>query len=496
MNDATLMMTDAGDGNAEQPGADIPGPGPWCVGKDGGILSYGSLMLTNSAVLGTRGPGVATGGGSAVLIGCTLSGNSGAGFAGSNAVLRDCILSGNSGPGISGSAVSVVHCTVSDNDGRGVETRDMEITRSTLSGNVGGVYVSPEGHLIMTDSTVSGNVAGSPHYGGEPGYGGGILCTSSDCSIVNSTLSGNFAGYCYYDNAGDGHMICGEGGAIYGSGTASILITNSTLVDNYSEWGGPVGWSAAASPPGLVNSIVADGCVGDVNDLGNNLGCGPGFAPITGLDTELADNGGPTLTHALLPGSSAIDAARGCGLATDQRGVIRPRDGNGDGIASCDVGAFELVPLQVEIDIKPDGYPNSINPRGHGVIPVALLGSEDFDVADVDVTTLRVGPDRASPAHDLTDSWNYNDHLQDVNLDGFVDLVSHYRTQETGIACGQVAATLAGKLLDSRPFEGADSIRTVGCRIRLPVNSRPERRQPPASFATDRPVEVSFERRD
>lgn len=124
---------------------------------------------------------------------------------------------------------------------------------------------------------------------------------------------------------------------------------------------------------------------------------------------------------------------------------------------------------RVAIDIKPGSDANSVNPRSYGVIPVALLGSEDFDVHDVDVTTLAFGPARATPDHDLTDEWTYNEHLEDVNLDGFIDLVTHYRTQDTGIICGDTEATVSGELLDGRPFDGTDEIRTVGC----PLPGRP-----------------------
>ena len=70
------------------------------------------------------------------------------------------------------------------------------------------------------------------------------------------------------------------------------------------------------------------------------------------LLAPLADNGGPTPTHALLPGSPAIDAGNptacfaldGTPLLVDQRGVFRPLDGDGDGTARCDIGAFEYSP--------------------------------------------------------------------------------------------------------------------------------------------------------
>ena len=107
------------------------------------------------------------------------------------------------------------------------------------------------------------------------------------------------------------------------------------------------------------------------------------------------------------------------------------------------------------IDIKPGSYPNSVNPKSKGVIPVAVLSSIDFDAMQVIVSTVTFGPDGASPAH--------NGHVEDVNDDGFMDLMFHFRTQETGIVCGDTEATLNGELLDQTPITGTDSVNTVGC---------------------------------
>ena len=86
---------------------------------------------------------------------------------------------------------------------------------------------------------------------------------------------------------------------------------------------------------------------------------------------------------------------------------------------------------------------------------MAIVGSDTFDVEDVDMTTLAFGPENAAPAH------NAGGHQEDVNDDGLTDLVSHYRTEETGITFGEERACVTGGTLDGALFEGCDSIQTV-----------------------------------
>lgn len=112
--------------------------------------------------------------------------------------------------------------------------------------------------------------------------------------------------------------------------------------------------------------------------------------------------------------------------------------------------------ITVSIDIKPGSDPNSVNPRSKGVIPVAVLGSMDFDTTQIDVSTVVFGPAETSPVH--------GGHIEDVNEDGFMDMVLHFKTWETGIACGDTGATLNGETHGGNPFTGTDAVNTVGCK--------------------------------
>jgi hypothetical protein len=205
----------------------------------------------------------------------------------------------------------------------------LTVSNSTISGNsasnnAGGIFNG--GALTVSNSTISGNSA-SNNAGGIGN--GGVL------TVSNSTISGNSAS--------------ANGGGI--SSFTDLTVSNSTISGNSAagEGDGILNNSRAT----LKNTIVANSpsaCFGSthITDDGGNLDSGTscGFNPannsLSGVDPllgPLADNGGPTQTHALQRPSAAIDAAVECPPpATDQRGVSRPQG------AACDIGAFEFVP--------------------------------------------------------------------------------------------------------------------------------------------------------
>jgi hypothetical protein len=125
----------------------------------------------------------------------------------------------------------------------------------------------------------------------------------------------------------------------------------------------------------------------------------------------------------------------------------------GGGLRIIDLGSEYAQTIEVDLDIQPGSESNSVRLEGRVLLPVAILGSESFDVADVDVTSLMFGPAGAAPAHAV------GDHLGDVDADGLVDLVSHYRIEGAGFSADDARACVIVSAPDNMPLEGCDTIR-------------------------------------
>jgi hypothetical protein len=251
------------------------------------------------------------------------------------------------------------------------------VTNNVADGG-GGIW--NRGALTIINSTISNNTAegivSPPSIRFWCGAGGGIKCESGTLALINSTVSGNQSGIGSRGFSGGVHVGCGctavftnstisgnrsvaDSGGIRVRGTLTLV--NCTISNNHagSEAGGIL---VAGGRLDYVNTIIANntgrggncvvagprgsrqgGTLGtNINNMVKGGGCDAAYSddPMLG---RLADNGGDTRTHALLPGSPAIDAipAISCTLPTDQRWAPRPVVLTSPDIP-CDIGAFEV----------------------------------------------------------------------------------------------------------------------------------------------------------
>jgi hypothetical protein len=131
---------------------------------------------------------------------------------------------------------------------------------------------------------------------------------------------------------------------------------------------------------------------------------------------------------------------------------------DGGGWDAC-VVKFETS-VEIDIDIKPGGDPNSINLCSDGAVPIAILGSDTFDVYDIDTETLRFA-EASVKVVGMKDPHSICSY-EDVNDDIFYDLVCHFLTADIAGIDGQSStATVNGELLNGTPFEGTDIVNIV-----------------------------------
>ncbi|UCC82862.1 MAG: hypothetical protein JSW46_18155 [Gemmatimonadota bacterium] len=159
------------------------------------------------------------------------------------------------------------------------------------------------------------------------------------------------------------------------------------------------------------------------------------------------------LTQWIVDDQCGDASAYGVRLANFEGQSVMEISNDGPG-SFLQVGTIFALSMHVNIDIKPGSDLNPINPRGKGVIPVAILTTDSFDAKTVDPESITFGPDGAAKAHP-------QGHLEDVDGDGDLDLLLHFRTQGTGIQRGDTEASLWGETFDGAPIEGTDSIATL-----------------------------------
>ena len=268
-------------------GVTVQNGNPGSGANGGGIIVTGGaprtkLTLSGSAVIRNR----------AVIGGGIHNAGNGA-----TAVIQDTLIASNlaatSGGGIANSGdLTLLNSTLTQNQARtggGIEHFgfSMKLTNSTVSGNSasdngGGLY--NRGDTLILNSTFNGNGASGPRTGGN------IFQDTASLAIMNSIVANSDA---------DGNCFRNEG----------FLISQGNNLDS--------------------------GNTCDFNGDSDSINTDPLLGP-------LQNNGGSTPTHSLREGSPAIDAGSNGGCPTnDQRGAQRPVDGDLDGMAICDIGAYE-----------------------------------------------------------------------------------------------------------------------------------------------------------
>ena len=297
-----------------------------------------------------------------------------------------------------------------ESDGGGLfyesTTRKLFVENVTFANNSayqgGGLY--NYSYAVLKNVTFSGN---------SSTYGGGMYNYLFNPTLTNVTFSGNSA----Y-----------QGGGLYVSGKYNFLaphtisrpvLTNVTISDNSASGSGGGIYSNDTGDPTLKNTILANNTAesngpdwycgyfaassAGYNLIENTAGCvfTPKKSDITGQDPlldALADNGGVTQTHALLPGSPAIDqipeGANGCGdsLTEDQRGVSRPSPTQG----ACDIGAYEYLNREIDVFgndvsiLSGDSTPSDTDHTDFGIVAMGESLSRTFTIESNGMTDLNL----------------------------------------------------------------------------------------------------------
>ena len=233
---------------------------------------------------------------------------------------------------------------------------NVTFAQNSASSYGGGLRNYGNSHPTLTNVTFSGNYADS--------HGGGMLNANSNPTLINVTFSENGAKY--------------GGGGLSNFGSEplllNVIIGNSTDDEDCAN---DAGSSFAAGSRHILIESTTDACGLTDGVDGNIVGQDPNLGP-------LADNGGQTWTHALLPGSPAIDAGNDVHCpAQDQRGKERPQPTGGH----CDMGAYERDTMPPTVDVISHLSPNPTDAPSVQFLVTFSEEVKDVDMADFALNT-------------------------------------------------------------------------------------------------------------
>ena len=425
----------------------------------------------NSATAGWGG-GIRNHNSSPTVTNCIFSENSAAGAGGgmynyaSSPVLVNCIFSGNlaeRGAGMFNtvsSSPTVINCTFFGNS-----TVD---TGAAITFSGGGTFNDRDSAPMVTNCTFSNNSA--------IGYGGGMYNEDgspmvTDCSFIENSASSGGGMYNYHAATMVTNCILSNNSAtLFGGGgmsnhSSSPTVVNCTFSNNSAaKWGDGM-FNFESSPTitdcifwengeeifwfgslGLSVSVTYCDVQGGHSGVGN-IDADPMFIDLAAGDYHLKS------------GSPCIDAGTNAGAPTeDIEGNPRPIDGDGDGTATTDMGAYEYVPpAEPAIEATVDFDPDTLNLKSKGkVVTVYIELPEGYDVEEIDISTVMLNgivPALARP----TD-------VGDYDSDGVPDLMVKFDradVQDVLEPGNEVEVTVSGQLTDGTLFEDTDTIRVI-----------------------------------
>jgi len=357
----------------------------------------------------------------------------------SNPTLIDCIFSNNHSTWSWGGGMCnykndnpiLINCRFSGNSGR----------------YGGGIYNSNCNPTII-NCVFSGNSA--TEY-----LGGGVRNNRSNPTIINCTFNGNTATE-YYGG--------GIGNNSYSSPTlVNCIFWNNSDRDGIDESSQIYGGTPAVSYCSIqgLDRFTGNGNIGD----------NPLFIDADGYDDIIGTEDDDLR---LQPGSPCIDVGDNSVVPVD---ISTDLDGNPRILNSTvDMGAYEFQGIPVDLDILPGGCPNplTINTRNKGKLPMAILGTETFDVSEINVGSISIAgtvlAQKDPSIEDVSAPVENGDECAcQVGTDGINDLVVHFSRREVIITLGLdtmeagtvVSITVEGTLLDGTPFEATDCVTLV-----------------------------------
>lgn len=354
--------------------------------QEGAEAEISDVTITNGDKAG-GGPGGGPGGGNRTPSGGAIL-NSGQ-LTISNSLLTENVADAEDGGAILNTGdLTLIETAVTNNeagdDGGGifnnggtVTLRRSLINGNTATGNGGGIFNNGSGAVLdAVNTTITNNTAG--------GLGGGISNNAGDADLLNVTLNQN--------SASRGSNLENTGG---------VISAENTIV---------------------ANGQNSPNCSGNISSQGNNLDTGAscGFGQPSDIENgdpnlgPLRDNGGPTQTNALRAGSEAIDTADNTTCPdTDQRNETRPQDGDGDGTAVCDIGAFEVQP-STDLAVQKDA-PGTVQAGQEFTYTLTVTNSGPNTATGV--TLADQLPGGVTPSGPLPDGCTYDEQSNTITCD-------------------------------------------------------------------------------